>query len=277
MSTLLRELDPAVTATIFGAAMLASWAIGRRCTQPLSQDEDPEGSNKLNDGIMSILGLLLAFTFSMALVKHEQRRQAAVADSNAIADLYTCAGLLTPPVRGELQAILRQYVEHRLSLAATQLTEAEFEGQLSRIEAMHDEMQRCVQQALNDGTAVVVPLVNALNGVMSSHAARLAAVRDRLPPSIVWLLFACAVLTMAATGRRHGLKNKWRPGSTLAYTAIVAAVVWVSLDLNQPQRGAITISQEPLQRLLHQMRADASPRESAPSVNTTSRPSTSGK
>lgn len=277
MNQLLSQLDPAVVAAIFGAAMLAGWAIGWRCTQPISKDEEQEGSNKLNDGIMSILGLLLAFTFSMALVKHEQRRQAAVADSNAIGDFYTCAGLLPPPVRGELQAILQKYVEHRLSLAATQLTEAEFEVQLNRIEAMHGEMQRCAQLAIDEGTPVVVPLVNTLNGVTSSHAARLAAVRDRLPVSIVWLLFTCAMLTMVATGRRHGLTNKWRPGATLAYTVIVAAVVWVSLDLNQPQRGAITISQEPLERLLHQMRADASPREPAPSVNTTSRPPTSGR
>jgi hypothetical protein len=37
------------------------------------------------------------------------------------------------------------------------------------------------------------------------------------------------------------------------FVALVSMVVWVTLDLNQPQRGLITVSQEPLERLLSGM------------------------
>ena len=55
---------------------------------------------------MALLGLLLAFTFAMALNWHDSRHGAVVADSNAIADFYTCATLLTEPIRPKLQAVI---------------------------------------------------------------------------------------------------------------------------------------------------------------------------
>ena len=44
---------------------------------------------------------------------------------------------------------------------------------------MHNRMQALVGEAVDGQTPVVVPLVNTLNGVTSSHAARLAALLDR--------------------------------------------------------------------------------------------------
>ena len=259
MNTLLLELDPAVTATLFAVVMLVSWGLGWRLARPLGKDEDDEGSNKLNDGMMSMLGLLLAFTFSMSLVKHEQRRQAAVTDSNAIGDFYTCASLLAEPVRTELQSVVRRYAKHRLALAKSAPTAEQFEAALDELQSMQGEMQMLVGKAIEGGTPIVVPLVNTLNGVTSSHASRLAALHDRLPPSIMLLLVVAAMLSMAVTGRRHGLSNNWRLGSTLGYTLIISAVVGVTLDLNQPRQGWITVSQESMERLLSSMAPEARP------------------
>ena len=114
-------------------------------------------------------------------------------------------------------------------------------------------MQLLVEEAVDRGTPVVVPLVNTLNEVTSSHAARRAAVRDRLPLGVVLLLVLAAVLSMALMGWQQGASRAWRAGATIGFTALVRMIVWVTLDLNQPQRGWITVSQEPLQRLLKGM------------------------
>jgi hypothetical protein len=232
--------------------MLTAWAVARwkGRNAPATLDTAP---GKLNDAILALLGLLLAFTFSMSLVKHEQRRQMAVTDSNAIGDFYTCVSFLKEPARGGLQSVVREYVEHRLSIARTSPGESDLQRELETAADLHRQMQALVGQAIDDGTTVVVPLVNTLNAVTSSHAARLAAIRDRLPPSIVLLLALAAVLSMALTGRQQGASNEWRPGSTIVFVALVCMVLWVTLDLNQPQGGSITVSQEPLERLLATM------------------------
>jgi hypothetical protein len=75
-------------------------------------------------------------------------------------------------------------------------------------------------------------------------------VRDRLPESIVLLLFLAAVVSVGLMGRQQRASKERRLGATVGFVVLVCMVVLVTLDLNQPQRGWITVSQEPLQRLL---------------------------
>src|SRR5437868_6303771 len=164
------------------AAWAVAWYTGRRLKPEECEEANP---NKFGDATVALLGLLLAFTFSMALGKHDQRRQMAVADSNAIGDFYTCVSLLKEPVRGKLQAVAREYVEHRLAVAGTTPDEATVQVKLAEVQDMHNRMQTLVAAAVDQGTPVAIPLVNTYNGLTSAHAARLAAARDRLPASIV--------------------------------------------------------------------------------------------
>jgi hypothetical protein len=243
-------VDAALTAGLLAVAMLTAWALGWWRGLSLGQKQREAPASKFNDAILALLGLLLAFTFSMSLVKHDQRRQMVVTDSNAIGDFYTCVSLLKEPVRGNLQTVVRRYVEHRLALASPYTVEATLAQKLDEALEMHNQMQSLVGRAVDEGTPVAVPLVNTLNALTSSHTARLMALRDRLPGSIVALLFLGAVVSMALMGMQQGASAEWRPGTTMGFTVLVCLVVWVTLDLNQPQRGLITVSQEPLQRLL---------------------------
>jgi hypothetical protein len=199
------------------------------------------------------LGLLLTFTFSISLAPHEQRRQMVVTDSNGIGDFYTTASLLKEPVRGKLQTAVRRYVEHRVALPKSVVDEASLQRSLDEVREMHQQMQDLVQEAIDGGTPVVVALVNTLNALTSSHAARLAALRDRLPAGVVLMLVVAAILCMIVIGWQQGATSEKHPAAALGFTVLVCMVVWVTLDLNQPQRGWITVSQEPLQQLLKGM------------------------
>lgn len=254
MSAILTEVDSWVIATFLAGVMLAAWRVGWWRGRRLTQEERDQPTSKFNDAIMALLGLMLAFTFSMSLAKHDQRRQMVVSDSNSIGDFYTCVSLLKEPVRGTLQAVVREYVRQRLALAnASRHDPAALEKVLAEIQGMQDQMQALVGEAVEGGTPIAVPLVNTLNEVTSSHAARLAAARDRLPWSIVALLFLAAVLSMALMGKHQALSEQRECTATVGFVLLISMVVWVTLDLNQPHRGVITVSQEPMQRLLSGM------------------------
>jgi len=96
-------------------------------------------------------------------------------------------------------------------------------------------------------------LTNTLNTVTSSHAARLAAIRDRLPTTIVALLLLSAVVAAMLVGREQGASGEADIAGTVCFILLVSFVTFVTLDLNQPDRGLITVSQEPMQRLLSTM------------------------
>lgn len=250
MNQILTAVDAWVMSTVLALAMLAGWAAGWWRGKAVSEEPSENAASKLNDAILALLGLLLAFTFSMSLGKHEVRRQMVVAESNAVGDFYTCVSLLDEPKRGELQLVLQKYVRQRLAFASPKSDEAALQRHLAEVQDMHNQMQLLVSDAVRAGTPVAVPLVNTLNDVTSNHAARLAALRDRLPTPVVAVLFLSAALSMALLGWQHGQERKQHRFATCAFTILISMVFWVTLDLNQPQRGLITVSQEPLEQLL---------------------------
>jgi hypothetical protein len=87
---------------------------------------------------MAILGLLLAFSFSIALGRHDHRRLMIVDESNAIGDFYTCATLLKDQHRSALQALIRAYTQNEVAALSRFVTESE----QVRITRRSQEMQR---------------------------------------------------------------------------------------------------------------------------------------
>ncbi|MBA4182232.1 MAG: hypothetical protein C0506_16735, partial [Anaerolinea sp.] len=232
-----------------------AWKAGAR----RGELETDAAGRPLSDAILAILGLLLAFTFSASLSRHEHRREMVVLDSNAIGDFLTCVRLLDPPERTALEEILQRYITARLALTHDGRSPGEFERQIAAIESMHGEMVTHVDRAVRRSTPIVVPLVNTLNELTSSHASRLSAYRDRLPGSIVLTLLLAAIVSMGLAGNRAGAARQINAASTIGFTILFSLVVGVTLDLNQPQQGTIRISQEPLERLARSLEPPEAP------------------
>jgi hypothetical protein len=245
-------LDIRIVALALAVAMLAAWRIGRGMGGR-SQDKDNVKPSKFDDASMALLGLLLGFTFGMSIAKHDQRRLAVIADANAIGDFYTCASLLKEPTRTRLLAVINQYAQLRLDLTRQRPRPGDLEEALAKFGRLHDQMTTLVAQALSDGTPIAVSLTNALNGVTSSQASRLAAYNDRLPASILMLLSACAIVTTLLIGREHGAGDITDIAGTVCFILLVSFAVYVTLDLNRPEAGLIRVSQEPIERLLSSM------------------------
>jgi hypothetical protein len=218
---------------------LPDWTPART---PTTRGIGVAGSNtgsKFEDASLAVLGLLLAFTFSTALGKHDQRRLMVIADSNAIGDLYTCASLIKEPVRTKLRRVIHDYVALRVDLSQHRYDEATFDRALLQFQQMHNQMLELVSQALETGTPIAVSLTNTFNAVTSSHAARLAAIRDRLPASIVMLLFLSAVVAAMLVGRNQGAEDQSDIAGTVCFVIIVSFAIFVTLDLNQADRAAL--------------------------------------
>jgi hypothetical protein len=237
---------------LLAAAMLASFAIGWRVGKrwPRVGKATP---SRVDGATLATLGLLLAFTFSLALAQHTQRRERAVEDANAIGNFYTCASLLDEPLRGRLQALVRRYLDRRVMLGHARSNEVALTRELPPIVQMHAEMTELVRQAVMQRSPVTIPLVDTLNQLTSTHAARLAAVHHRLPWSILVLLGVVALVCMLVIGTEQGAVGERNLVPITIFVLVVSLVVWVTLDLNQPGTGVITVSQEPLERLLRTM------------------------
>src|SRR5271169_5759218 len=140
MGSIFAEVDSWLVALALAPAMFAAWKFGRWHGQRRRAESGEVPVSKFEDASLALLGLLIGFTFSMAIVKHDQRRLMVVADSNAIGDFYTCASLLNEPVRTKLQAVLHSYTKLRLELTGRSLDEATLENALGQMRQMQDQM-----------------------------------------------------------------------------------------------------------------------------------------
>lgn len=254
--TWIADADPWLTGAMLGALMASGWYAGWRWgRRGRARGAAELTESKLGDASLAILGLLLAFTFSMALNKYDRRRDALVNDSNAIGDLYTCASLIAEPQGGKLRAVLRDYTELRVAIGNTASpTNEEIRTALARFDAMLVRMTQLVRESIEAGTPIAVPLTQSLNEIQSAQTSRLAAIRDRLPSGTMLLLAVAACLTSALVGREQAASKKPSLAGTAAFIVIVSLTVCVTVDLNHPTRGVIRTSQEPMERLLGSMK-----------------------
>jgi hypothetical protein len=263
MNQIIDWTDPLWLALGFAVGMLGAWTVGWRQARRATPDVAPDPGIKFTDAALALLGLLLAFTFSMSLARYDERRTIVVTQSSAIGDFYTCVSLIKEPHRSRLQSLAREYTARQLDAATDLRSEADLQQRLEWFQQAHRQMTALVNEAVDAGTPIAMPLTNALNSVTSTEAAALAAYRARLPLSIVALLFLGAVVPSFLMGLQQGTAARPHVSATVCFMFMVTLVTYVTLDLNQPSHGTITISQEPFRRLLASM--DGSPKPPAPS------------
>jgi len=245
-------LDAWIAALLYSSSILVAWGVGWRWGKRDRTGQDDEVEGKFTDASLALLGLLLAFTFSMSIDRHDVRRHAVIDDSSAIGDFYTCASLLNEPVRSRLQSVVHQYALHKLEVAR-QPTLDSLNSTINQNLELQAKMTSLVAEAVNNGTPFANTLVAALNNLTSRDAAHLAAFRTRLPGIVVALLLLGAVLPAFLMGLQQGRSNRGHHFSGVAcFLILVVLVIYVIFDLNKPAEGLIVMSTQPLE---HQIRA----------------------
>jgi hypothetical protein len=220
---------------------------GRRLRGTL---DDPQRSQftTVEAGMLSLLGLLLGFTFSMTVTRYDARRLLLVDDANAIGTAYLRAGALPDPAKAEVRRLLRAYVEVRIQLYDA----GDDPVRLARAVDASEELQvrfwtRAVQEARQQPGAITLGiLLQALNTVIDLHASRLEALQNRVPAVILVLLTFLAIVSLAMVGYAFGVSGRRSSLTRTLLAVMVTAVVLVIIDLDRPYTGFIRVSQAPM-------------------------------
>src|SRR5215471_3437050 len=68
---------------------------------------------------LTLLGLIIGFTFSMAVTRYDQGKDYEATEANAIGTEYARAGLMPVAEATRIRKLLRKYVEQRISYYTT--------------------------------------------------------------------------------------------------------------------------------------------------------------
>lgn len=209
--------------------------------------------NEIQTAVFAVLGLLLAFTFSMAVSRFDERKQALVVEANAIGTAYLRVQLLPPGQRAAATDLFRRYVDDRL--ATVRPNWYLDVGLEQRTSALQQQLwTQGTNAATQDPRAVTTGMyVQSLNDMFDAQNSRDAARLNQLPATAIFLLLIISMLSVGILGYRSGIGGGRSLIGAVLLALVISLVVWIVLDLDQPYQGFITISQQIMIQLRQSM------------------------
>jgi hypothetical protein len=237
-------------ATLVAARELGGWIYRRTVGQKEKAEDEEVDKGLIISGLLGLLALLTAFTFSLSLNRYEIRREVVVSEANAIGTAEMRVRLLAAPDNARLARMLQDYARTRLAYGGS--TAAEKPVFAARSAAQRSALQAAAIVALtpearNPLAGHVGP---AINSVLDIGAEREALNAARVPGTILFALIVYNLLTAAMLGYAlTGTRARQRPATIILFALLTLAIALI-LDLDRPQRGTIRVDQTPMKQLV---------------------------
>jgi hypothetical protein len=202
----------------------------------------------LEGAMLGLLALMIGFTFAMTLSRFEARRDAVLAEANAIGTTALRARLLPPPHNVEVNKLLREYVRVRLDITQHVASAAELDAAIVRSGEIHEALWRETKlvAAKENGMVPTGLFIQTLNEMIDDHAKRLEALRNRVPTVVLAALYGVAIVACALAGYGNALEPRRVRLPVYTTALLIAAVILLIQDLDRPTTGFIKASQQPM-------------------------------
>jgi hypothetical protein len=223
-------------------AMLVCLEIGHRIgVRRAERDPEEAGVGVVDGAIFALLGLLVAFTFSGAADRFDQRRTLIVEEANAIGTAYLRLDLLPTAARDDLREMFRRYLDARLAVYRALPDIAKSKAELQRANTLQQEIWTKAVAASASIQPATMLLLPALNDMFDITTTRTMAAMTHPPVVIFGLLFALAGLSALLAGRAMAADRKRHWMHAVTFSAALAGAVYVIIDIEYPRFGLIRV------------------------------------
>jgi hypothetical protein len=194
---------------------------------------------------LTLLGLLIGFSFSMATNRYDMRKNYEEAEVNAIGTEYVRADLLPASDAAKVRALLVKYLDQRVLFYTTSDKQ-----QLAQINAytvrLQTELWSAVKApAVAQPTPIVALAVSGMNDVLNSQGYTQAAWWNRIPVSAWGLMVAIAICCNMLMG--YGARDtKVERILLLILPLVVSIAFFLIADIDSPRGGVIHVSPQNL-------------------------------
>jgi hypothetical protein len=202
---------------------------------------------------LTLLGLLIGFSFSMAINRYDQRKNYEEAEANAIGTEYLRADLLPVADRARVRELLKRYLDERVLFYTTRGRD-----KLAKINTDTAELQNELWAAVRtaavvEPTPVVALVVSGMNDVLNSQGYTQAAWWNRIPIAAWALMATIAIFCNLLIG--YGARRRdWH--IFLILPIAVSIAFFLISDIDSPRGGAIWIAPQNLISLSQSLRAE---------------------
>jgi hypothetical protein len=194
---------------------------------------------------LTLLGLIIGFSFSMAVARYDQRKSYEEEEANAIGTEIVRADLLAPADAERVRALLLAYLEQRIAFFT-----ASGDEQLRDIAAQTAKLQAELWSAVREParaqpTPIVALVVSGMNDVLNAQGYTQAAWWNRIPIEAWGLMLAIAACANALVG--FGARSARAERSLLLVIPVVVSFAFFLIaDIESPRGGLIRVAPQNL-------------------------------
>ena len=204
---------------------------------------------------LTLLGLIIGFSFSMAIGRYDQRKNYEEAEANAIGTEYVRADLLPAADAEKIRVLLRNYLDQRVLFYRTHYDRLLQQEINVRTAQLQTELWSAVQApASAQPTPVVALAVSGMNDVLNSQGYSQAAFWNRIPTEAWSLMAAIAICCNVLVG--YGLRDATEKAKLLPILPLVVSIAFMLIaDIDAPRHGIILVNPQNLISLAESLRA----------------------
>ena len=201
---------------------------------------------------LTLLGLIIGFTFSMAITRYDLRKNLEEAEANAIGTEYLRADLVPPADAAKIRQLLREYTDTRIRYYTTR--NAQVLRQIdSRTAQLQTGLWNSVTAVANPRDQVTALVLSGMNDVLNSQGYTEAAWRNRVPLAAWILLVVIAFFSNLLLGVRSE-QHSWI--LLLILPIALSVSFFLVADVDSPRSGIIRVHPQNLQSLADSLRAE---------------------
>jgi hypothetical protein len=211
---------------------------------------------------LTLLGLIIGFTFSMAVTRYDQRKDYEAAEANAIGTEYARAGLMPVADATKIRKLLRRYVEQRISFYTTRNPKVLQEITATTASLQSDLWSAVANSSLASPTPIAALAVSGMNDVLNSEGYTQAAWWNRLPVLAWALMLTISILCEHLLGYTARC-DVGRARRRFALPLIVSITFFLIAEIDSPNGGIVRVQPLNLERFLSSVRGAEAPKDAS--------------
>jgi len=229
----------------FGAAVLS------RQRDPTEDIQNDYGA--ILAATLTLLGLIIGFTFSMAITRYDQRKNLEEEEANAIGTAYVRADLLPGADATRVRTLLKEYLDVRIEFYETRDPQRLTDIATRRAKLQADLWTMVQRAATAQPSPVSALVVSGMNDVLNAQGYTQAAWWNRIPQAAWLLMIVIAVCSNVLIGYgAHRTKARWV--LLFVLPLVVSISFFLIADIDSPRGGVIQVIPQNLTSLAQSLR-----------------------
>lgn len=203
-----------------------------------SAEANRDDSGVVLGGTLTLLGLLIGFSFAMAISRYDLRKNGEQTEANVIAALYMRADLLAPDEAAKVHELLHMYTNQRIAFYTTRDL-----AQLRQIDIDTLQTQNQLWPTIKTDLGSLPPplqglFVTGTNDVVVARLSTQAVWSNRIPTA-AWVLIAATAIGCNFLIGYRARRTDWFVFLIMPFVVTVSLLLIA--DLDSPRSGAIRV------------------------------------